>query len=294
MAKDRDHTLSQAFMRSHPIQAARVLDALPADEAAELFDTVPARLGATVLATMLPHRAAQCVTALADARALELLAPMGTQPTVAVLRQLPEPRRKQLIAGLPTTAALASTLLLGYADDTLGAWADPDVIMLSAEVHATDALDRVRQAPATQPMLFVTDSERRLVGIVGLSGLLHAPEGATLATLMQRPAHVLTAHAPLAGTQAHPGWESSSVLPVVEPGERLVGVMTRDALARAQRRAAPPSSTTADDATLPVLFARGYWQALSGLLEAGLTLLPRVSALDGKPGQAEREQPDGR
>jgi len=90
---------------------------------------------------------------------------------------------------------------------------------------------------------------------------------------------VLTAHAPLSGTPAHPGWEHSSVLPVVEPGERLIGVMTRDALTRALRRAAE-SPTPEAQATLPVLFARGYWQALSGLIEASLGLLPRVPPVE--------------
>ena len=278
MVKDRDHTLSLAFMRSHPAQAAQVLESLPPDETAALFNQAPARLGASVLAAMLPHRAAFCIAALTDARALELLAPMGTQPTVALLRHLPEPRRKVLITGLPTTTALASTLLLGYAEDTLGAWADPDVVILPADTRATHALEHMRHAPA-HPQVFVTDSERRLVGIVSLGALLQALDGATLATLMQRPTHMLTAHAPLSATPAHPGWESSSVLPVVEPGDRLVGVMTRDALTRALRRTAPPSDATTSETTLPVLLARSYWQALSGLLEGGLALLPKVPAL---------------
>lgn len=286
MSKDRDHTLSLAFMRSHPAQAAQVLESLPAGEAAALFDQTPARLGATVLAAMLPHRAADCVAALADARALELLAPMGTQPTVAVLRHLPESRRKLLIAGLPTATALASTLLLGYAEDTLGAWADPDVLMLPAEAHATQALERLKQTP-THPLVFVADHERRLVGMVGLSALLQAPDSTTLGTLMQRPAHVLTAHAPLSATPAHPGWESSSLLPVVEPGERLVGVMTRDALTRALRRTPPPPAELSSETTLPMLFARVYWQALSGLLEGSLVLLPKVPVLTEKPGPTE-------
>lgn len=279
MADDRDHALSLAFMRGHPAQAAQVLESLPADAAAVLFSQAPARLGAPVLAAMLPHRAAQCVEALGDARALELLAPMGTQPTVAVLRHLPEARRESLISGLPTAAALASTLLLGYAEDTLGAWANPDVVMLPADTRATHALEHMQQAPATQAQLFVADGERRLAGIVSLGALLQAPEGATLATLMQRPAHVLAAHAPLSAAPAHPGWESASVLPVVEPGERLVGVMTRDALTRALRRAAPSPASPDREATLPVLLARGYWQALSGLLEVGLALLPKVPAV---------------
>jgi len=281
MAEDRDHTLSLAYMRGHPAQAAQVLETLPADEAAALFERTPARLGAAVLAAMLPQRAARCLAGIDDARSLELLAPMGTQPTVAVLRHMPEPRRRQLIAGLPTAAALASALLLGFTEDTLGAWADPDIVALTAETRAAAALERMREAPATHPLVFVADADRRLTGVVSLAALLQAPAGATLATLMQRPAAVLTAHAPLAGTPAHPGWEHSSVLPVVEPGERLVGVMTRDALSRALRRTAAPKPGMLE-ATLPTLFARGYWQALSGLIEAGLVLLPRVPAIEEK------------
>ncbi len=228
---------------------------------------------------MLPQRAARCIAELEDTRALELLTPMGTQPTVSVLRHLPETRRRLLITGLPTAAALASTLLLGYAQETLGAWSDPDVVVLQADTRAGDALERTRLAQSPHSLVFVTDGDRRLTGVVELAILLRAPPSATLATLMHRPAAVLTAHAPLSGTPAHPGWEHSSLLPVVEPGERLVGVMTRDALARALRRAGEPSVPEAP-ATLPELFARGYWQALSGLVETSLALLPRVAPVE--------------
>jgi magnesium transporter len=271
------HPLSQAFMRGHPAQAARVLETLPIEAAAPLFVQSPARLGAAVLTAMLPHRAALCVAALSDERALELLSSMGTQPTVALLRQMPEARRQRLIAGLPTAAAMASTLLLGYAEDALGAWADPDVVMLGAGTRVADALARLREAPPAHPVIFVADGERRLTGEVGVGALLQAPGAATLATLMRRPLATLRAHAPLTGTAAHPGWELASMLPVVEPGDRLVGVLTRDALARALRRVAPPAAQRDSTAGLPALMARGYWQALSGLMDAGLALLPRVA-----------------
>jgi Mg/Co/Ni transporter MgtE len=280
MAEERDHSLSLAFMRGHPAQAARVLESIAADETAQLFKQTPARLGAAVLSAMLPHRAAACIEKLDDARALELLSLMGTQATVAVLRYLPESRREGLVSGLPTATALASTMLLGYSEDTLGAWADPDVVVLPADTRATQALERMRQEPETQSLVFVADSDRRLVGHVNLGALLQAPDGAKLTTLMQVPAHVLAAHAPLSAIPDHPGWATRSVMPVVEPGGRLIGVMTRDALTRALRRAAPPSTAgLGGESTLPVLFARAYWQALSGLLEGGLAWLPRVNAV---------------
>lgn len=282
MTDDRDSALSLAFMRGHPAQAARVLEALPAADAAAVFAHAPARLCSGVLAAMLPRQAADCLAALPDARLLALLAPLGAQATVALLRHLPEARRRELIPGLPTSTALASTLLLGYTDDTLGAWADPEVAAFAADTPAGDALARLRQTEGTHGIVLVTVANRRLAGVVDIGELLRAPPQAMLATLMRRPAAVLAAHAPLAGTLAHPAWAEASALPVVESGDRLVGLMTRDALARALRRAAPVPGEAAAEAGLPTVFARGYWQALSGLIGLGLTLLPRVAPFSGR------------
>lgn len=270
-------SLSLAFMRDHPARAAQVLEALPPADAGQLFARAPARLAAAVLAAMMPHHAARCLQQLDDARVLELLAPMATQPTVALLRQVPEPRRQALIKGLPTAAALASALMLGYANDTLGAWADPDVLMLDAERRASDALARVRDTPPPHGLVFVADGERRLLGSVTLGALLQAPDNATLASLAQPCAALLAAHAPLAATAGHPGWLSGSLLPVVEPGQRLVGVMSHDALARALRRATPPPEPGGTDGGVLVLLARAYWQVLSGLVNGALALLPSVA-----------------
>lgn len=272
MSGDRQRALSLAFMQGHPEQAARVLESLSAAEAAHLFGHVPARLGAKVLAMMLPKRAARCLDALDDVRALELLAPMGAQPSIAVLRNLPASRRSALLAGLPTATALASTLLMGYAEDALGAWADPDVLVLPPQTRADDALQRLRQATLSHPTLFVTDSQRRLLGLVEVAALMQAPEGSTLARLMQPAPAALAAHAPLSAVASHPGWLAASLLPVLEPGERLVGVLSHDAALRALHRLAPPPA--AESGSLAGVLAAGYWQALSGLLASALALLP--------------------
>ncbi len=281
MAENRDSALSLAFMQGHPAQAARVLEALPAPDAAAVFERAPVRLCAGVLAAMLARPAANCIAALGDARSLELLVPMSTQSVVAILRHLPEPRRRTLLAGLPTASLVASTLLLGYTEDTLGAWADPDVFSLSADTSVANALEGIRQTRSEHATLFVTDATRRLVGLVGLAALMQAPGAATLATLMRRPVAVLAAQAPLAGVAGHPGWVHASLLPVVESGERLVGAMTRDALTRALERHAQAPDARPAVASLPGLLAGGYWQALSGLMESGLALLPRVPPMTG-------------
>jgi magnesium transporter len=270
--------LSHAFMRAHPAQAARVLEAVVPAEAAALLARVPARLGAPVLAAMLPNAAARALSGLQDEHALALLGELATQPVVAVMRHVPEPRRARLIAGLPTAAALASQLLLGYPEDAIGAWTDPDVLALPGTTRAAEALERVRHMEGIVQRVFVTSGDRRLEGWVPLPALLRASAGAALASIMSRPDGVLTAQTPLAGAVGHPGWERSSLLPVVESGGRLVGVLTRDALARASRRVSRPAPA-AEAGSLAGMLTRSYWDALSGGAEAMATLLPRVGPI---------------
>lgn len=270
-------TLSLTFMRLHPAEAARVLEAVEPNEAAALLARVPARLAAPVFAAMLPNTAARSLGALEDEQALALFGSLGTQPVVAVLRHIPEPRRGRLVAGLRPAAALASQLMLGYMEDSVGAWTDLDVLALPGATRAGDALERVRHVEATVQRVFVTGPQRRLEGWVPLSTLLRASASVNLASIMTHPRAVLSVQMPLAGAATHPGWARASVLPVVESGDRLVGVLTRDALTRALR----PAQAAVPQTTLAGILARGYWDALSGGAEAMATLLPNVAPVAG-------------
>lgn len=273
--------LSLVYMRGHPADAARVLESVEALEAGALLARVPARIAAPVLAAMLPTAAARSLDRLSDEAILAMLGELGTQPVVGVLRNLPEPQRSRLIDGLPTVAALASKLLMGYVEDSVGAWTDPDVLALPGGTQAAAVLERMRHVEATLQRVFVTGPNGVLEGWVTLSIVLRAPAGASLASIMSVPEAVLPAQTPLAGALVHPGWSRVSILPVVESGGRLVGALTRDALARALHRS-QRVSRVAPVNTLAGIFSRGYWDAMSGGVEAMVLLLPVVAPVAGK------------
>ena len=273
--------LSFAFMRAHPVQAAEVLEALPAVDAAALFMRAPARVGAPVLGAMLPASAARALGALEAERSVELLSALGARQAAALLRRSPEPHRSRLLSALPTGMALASRVLLGYPDDTVGAWADPDVVALPPSMPAAQALERVRRSETSAERVYVVGAEQRLLGSVSLAALLRAGEQATLDTLTTAPGPVLAARTPLAGAAAHQGWQHVAALPVVEARERLLGVLTREALARALRSAVARARPHAE-ATLAGMLARGYWEALSGLVLSAAALLPPVRPVGGR------------
>lgn len=268
--------LTLAFVGNHPVEAARVIEALPAADAAALFAEIPARIGHRVLTAMLTTAAARVLGALSDAQALALLTAAGTQTAVALLRHIADPRRTRLIAGLPTVSALASRVLLAFPEDAVGAWCDPEVIALAPATSALDALQRVRQGHESGiERIVVVDAERRIAGEATLEALMHAPDRATLANVMRPPVTKIAAMMPIAAATALRAWEQASTLPVVDRDGRLIGVLRRSALARAMRERSRQTQAVAAR-TVTAIVASGYWNVISGLAGAALTMLPAV------------------
>lgn len=277
--------LTLAFLRLHPRDAAQVLEAVEPAARAELFGRIPARVGSEVLAQLMPRSAAQTLSALPDDRATELVARMRVQRAVAMLQHVDEPRRSRLIAALPTASALATRLLLGYEADEVGSHMDPAVLALAPGAGAAEALQRVIHAQPPVDRIFVVADDGRLLGWLPLEELLRAPQAAALETLKPRAAPLLAARTPLASAGTHPGWHDTSILPVVDRGNRLVGTLTRDALERAtqQWRVSGATARPLED-SLTGMAVRSYWQGLSGILRVLLTLLPPIGAAARRQG----------
>lgn len=272
--------LSNAFLASHPDAAARVLEQLPHQDAAALFERVPARLGVGVLNSMLPYPAARCLQQVEASRAAMLLAGVSVPVAAAMLRNVPEAQRTRLLDLLPTATALACRALLGYPEDSLGACVDTEIVALPPDSRASDALDALRAA-RTVPAgpVYVVDALRRPLGQIGLQELMRADARQRLDALMSAVPATLPAVTPLAGAQEHPAWRDADVVPVVERGGGLVGVVLRHALRRAQR------GRSADMAPAPEalagLLALSYWRAVIGLVEATLSVV--LPARRGRP-----------
>ncbi len=264
--------LTNAFLAAHPDGAARVLEQLPDEDAAALFDSAPVRLGAPALTAMLPHTAARCILRLEPSRAAMLLAAVSLPSAAAILRNVPEPRRTLVLDALPTATALGCRALLGYPEDSVGACVDSEIIALPPDRRASDALEALRAARVvpTGPV-FVVDAQRRPLGKVELPELVRAGAQERLDMLMVATGESLPAMTPLAGADAHRVWEGTDVVPVVERGGGLVGVLRRNALRHAQGRRTQATDPVSQSLTGALVL--GYWNAVSGLIEATLSLL---------------------
>lgn len=266
--------LSYAFMEAHPADAARVLERLTAGEAGALLQSVPQRLASPVLRQMLPLAGARCLEQLNDAEIAGVLRGTGAQSGVALLRYFGAERRTMVLAQLPTAMTLAYELLLGYPEDTVGAWMDPRALALPADMTVGESLERVRRAD--EAMIadpFVIDRNQRLLGYVELADLLRANPATTLGRQVRPCPHQLPAQSLLAGLVDHQGWHEASTLPVVERGDRLVGAFTHAALLRALAlEQVSITSTTSGSAVSN--FASAYWISVSALIQSLVGMLP--------------------
>ena len=267
-----DHdVLTNAFLASHPEDAARVLEQLPDEDAAALYERAPARLGAPVLGAMLPYTAARCLLRIEASRAAMLLAAISVPAAVAVLRYLTEAQRAPLFEALPTATAIACRALLAFPRDSVGAYVDTEILALPPNCQARDALETLRAAHI-MPLgpVYVIDARRRPLGQVGLPMLMRAGAHERLDTLMSAIRATLPAATPLAGADGHPAWREADLVPVVERGGGLVGVAQLRTLRSAQRRLANAGPAPE---SLAAVLAIGYWHTVAGLVEATLSSL---------------------
>jgi Mg/Co/Ni transporter MgtE len=168
--------------------------------------------------------------------------------------------------------------------DSAGACVDTNVIAVLPSSTVRDAVDRVRLADIPADRVFAVDGQRHLLGWVPLDALIRAHAELRLEALMNQATSRLSVNAPLTGVRADPGWQSASVLPVVDRDNRLVGLLTRELLERALQRANTAANhSPATSESLPVMLVHGYWQTISGILEALTASLPAVHAPEVEP-----------
>jgi len=271
--------LSFAFLETHPTDAARVLERVAPQSVAALLSDAPARLAAPVLRAMLPPFVARCLEPLTDELVSGLLRAMGPQAGVAVLHYMPQARRASLLAQLPTAMSMAFRLLLGYPQDTVGAWMDPRVVVLAADTTADAALRRLREAQGEiDAVVFVIGTGQRLMGLAELPEVLRAQPDMPLSRLMRSAPFTLPARASIHGVQDHEGWDDFQILPVVERDHRFVGALDRGVMARALLRNQRTQAPAGYDDVLASL-AGGYWLGVSGLIQAVVDMLPVAASL---------------
>ena len=217
----------RGFLRLDPEERDRVLALLPADTAAELIDEAPHEVAGDLLER------------LTSATAAEIVDELDSDVRADVIGELDVKEAEAILAEMDVEDAEDIRRLAAYDEETAGG-----LMMVEAfTFHETDTVAAVLQRVVSGDEDFeryrgqhpyVLDKDDHPVGVVSLRSLLTARRSALLSDIMVMPMTV-SVSAPLDELEDLFERHEYLGLPVVEADGRLVGVVSRSAVAEAAR-----------------------------------------------------------
>jgi magnesium transporter len=256
-----------AYMRNHPIAAARLLEQMPPEDLAVLFDSADAASAAPAFEHMTVERAADCLGTLGAPLGARLLSKTHPDFQVAALRLLKPAACSTLLAELEPEVAKPLEQMLRYPPGTAGGLMDPFVFTVPDDITVKEALERARVASLEMPFyVYVLDRTQTLVGVVSLKKLIRARRGEPVSTVMRRDIVSLSAMAPQAEIVKTPHWREFHTLPVTDEDNLFLGVVRYETVARLREEL---SDAKNDEGMLDTALALGelYWMGLSGIMD---------------------------
>lgn len=265
---DLEKKLVNAFLDNHPEEAAQALNGLRGPVVAELLQAAKPGSAAGGLRHAAPKLAAQAIGVMDADDAARVFKELPLDAQVVFLHRLEAPKRDPLLERLPDRHAATLRRLLDYPKGSAGKLMDPDPLSVRATDSVRDAMKHVRaEAPSVLYYVYVTDSDRRLVGVVTLRQLLQARAGDSVSTIMETNVASLPAMASERDILQHPRWKDFHALPVVDRNGVLIGVIRYETLGRLRETS---SRDNHDQDALSTLLALAelYWLGMTGSLDA--------------------------
>jgi len=265
----KDTTLLYSdFIRTHPREAARILEGLAVKDTVSFLRGLSPSLVALLLATMNPATAADAMIRMGPSRVARSLTYLPTEQLSRILRFVPDSFFERLSAELPPGVLTVVDRQRGFPPNTVGAHMETSVPVVRNDISLRQAYRFLKKYPnPVSSGVFVLDVQDRLVGILEPVDILRGNGGAEVSSVCRWNPPTLSPFQDISAADEHPGWREYVVLPVVTREGTFLGALRRGVVeARAGMGEAAPRSAAGGTASsaLGELFSLG----LSGLLKS--------------------------
>lgn len=197
---------------------------------AAAFRLLPGGTALRAFTTLDPALQAELLDALGPADAAQLVAELGPDDRARTLDGLPDPLAAGLLQALPEAERELTEAVLRHPPESVGRWATPAVVSVPAHESVGQALERVRTTGDEAETVYVVpvlDEASRVVGVVSLRRLITSAQDTPLSAVMREPILVRADEDQEVGARLVRDHGAVGV-PVVDDGDRLVGILTVD------------------------------------------------------------------
>lgn len=263
-----ENPLTREYLLNYPIDAARVLEQVPAEHVAALFSELSAKSGADMMAAMLPDKVTAVLQIMSAASAAKLLTELPLSFVVRVFRLLSAEKRDEVSLQLSDKTRNHIDRYLKYPAESVGALLDPAIDMLPENISVAAAIRRIeRLKHSICCEIYIIDAEHHLVGTIDLGKLLKANRHLRLRDIMNRKTQRVSVYAAAESLLDHAGWLTRRRLPVVDRDNTLLGVLEhsrlQDVFAETEN-----SATPADPLDSALSIAGLYWLTVAQLMSS--------------------------
>ncbi|MBR5246150.1 MAG: magnesium transporter [Clostridia bacterium] len=220
-----------------------ILDEMNEQDIAELFMELEERdltlvyrllnkeLAAEVFVNMEPEYQEQLIRAFSDTELREVIEELYVDDAVDLIEEMPSSLVKRILKHTDPETRKSINEILKYPEDSAGSIMTIEYVDLKRSMTVADAFTRIRRTGVDKETIYtcyVTDSKRKLKGVVTAKDLLLADENAEIRDIMED--NIISVNT----------WEDKEVvadlfdkydllaLPVVDKENRLVGIITVD------------------------------------------------------------------
>jgi len=173
----------------------------------------------------------QLIRSFTDESAIEIIAALDPDERVQLFEEMPAAFVKKMLATLSPEERRMTDLLMGYEAETAGRIMTPEFVHLHKGITVSEAMDIVKANAVEKETIYtiyITDSARKLEGVVTLRDLLIADPSAKIENVMDKISAQVstdTDQEEVARLLQRLDWLT---VPVVDKENRLVGIVTVD------------------------------------------------------------------
>ena len=266
-----DNPMTQAFLTTYPVDAARVLEQLSRDYAIALLGELTIDIVAPVIGAMLPEKSAAILSEMEPLLPAKILAELPLPSAARIYRLLDSEKQTALTVSFGDKKRRSLLRYLTYASTSAGAIVDPCVELLPENITVADAIRRVEHnGQVIVCDIYIVNDSFQLTGVIELGQLLVSKHHLRLRDVMSRKTQAISVHANISTLPAHPGWAKKRQLPVVERDKTIVGVLDHRKLQEILKETGTAAIADPLDNLLSMVSL--YWISLAQLLDSLLSV----------------------
>lgn len=223
--------LKEMLSEMQPADIAEIFEDANLKDIPVIFRILPKELAAEVFVELDSDKQELLVNAFSDKELREVLDELFMDDAADIVDEMPATVAKRILKNTDANTRRMINQLLAYPEDSAGSIMTTEYIDLKKDMTVDEAFERIRKIgfdTETIYTCYVTDSRRKLIGIVSLKDLLLNDKDCVIKELMDE--NIMFANTVDDKEEVASMFDKYDVLalPVVDKENRLVGIITVD------------------------------------------------------------------